>query len=304
MMVMAAGALLSLSALPAVGQQNEAPEQAQPVSAVAAVVQGRVFQAPVGVRSTDTAAWTRVAQGDEIPAGQQVRTSLRSSVLLHFGDDTALQVRPLTLASLDELYETSTTRRTKVGLAYGAIRGSVVEKTLRSDMVIEAPTATLSKEGTENFELMVVRGRDAWYATGPTTGLIAIRDGMSGRVARVSFHQLVSFLNVMDTAARRTIFQRTVDFFGNNYLTGGEADFNVFFSDGTAVAGPGLGSCSWDYVPDSSTSGVGGRAALRRQFVLPDVSSLIFRQPESRFGTGPRPEAAKTLRRAIAARRR
>ena len=38
MKVTAAGALLSLAALPAVGQQNEAPEQAQPISAVAAVV--------------------------------------------------------------------------------------------------------------------------------------------------------------------------------------------------------------------------------------------------------------------------
>ena len=66
MRVIAAGALLSLAALPAVGQQNEAPERLQPISAVAAVVQGRVFQAPVGVRSTDTPAWARVAQGDEM----------------------------------------------------------------------------------------------------------------------------------------------------------------------------------------------------------------------------------------------
>ena len=41
----------------------------------------------------------------------------------------------------------------RMGLGHGAVRGGVAETTLRSDLSIETPTATLSKRGTIGFRI-------------------------------------------------------------------------------------------------------------------------------------------------------
>lgn len=294
--------VVATAALPAAAQDTR-PAEAQDTTAVAAVVQGKVFQAPIGTPATEAGAWTPVAQGDRIGPGQQIRTSLRSTVLLQFGNDTAIQVRPMSLASISELFETASQRSTKLGLAYGAIRGSVVEKGLRTDLVIETPTATLSKEGTENWEMMQVAHSNAWFAQGPTQGMIAVRDGLTGRVERVSFPQLLNFFNMADLSTQRTIAQRVVQMYENQYLSSGEADFETFFKTGNSVIGPGLGSQAYDYAPNGNPGQFGGVGGLSDEAVqnllLAPPSALIFRQLESRFGTGPRPGGNGELMRSV-----
>ena len=81
-----------LSALPAIAQEIEQPAEPDrvPLTAKAVVVQGRVYQAPVGIEATDTDAWTRVNEGDELAAGTQIRVKSISAR----GSFMQVEVRP------------------------------------------------------------------------------------------------------------------------------------------------------------------------------------------------------------------
>ena len=283
---------LSLAAVPAYAQDLQAPGQdRQPLRATAALVTGRVLQAPVGVVATDTQAWNRVAQGDELSAGTQVRVSIRSTLLLQYGDDTVVQLKSMTLASLDELYRTETRKHSKFGLAYGAIRGSVRERELRSDMIIGLPTVTCSKEGTRDFEIRGMRGSFWWEAQGPTIGTILVRDLGTGRSERLSFKQLANFFNLSTPAVQRNLVQQVVDQYGSRFMSSGEQDFNTFADSGQAVIGPGLGSQASGVVPGSQQGLVDGAPSGidALGLGLQQDAAILFRQVESRFGTGPSP---------------
>jgi hypothetical protein len=286
---------------PAGGAQRLAAPNTEDLTATAVLVKGRVRQAPVGVSATDTDAWKPVNQGDELSAGTQIRVSIRSTLVLQYGDDTVVQLKSMTLASLDQLYKTETSKHSKFGLAYGALRGSVREKDLRSDMVIESPTVTCSKEGTEDFEIRVMRGSLWWEANGPTVGEFLIRDVGTGRTERLSFGQLASFFTMTSPAVRRNLAQQVVDIYGARYMSSGEQDFNLFVDSGQTVTGPGLGVRGFGVLPGSGLKQFAGRLpgdisdlADQLGLRLERNAGLLFRQVESRFGTGPFPGTTTT----------
>jgi hypothetical protein len=287
-------------------EPSDRPADAKELFAKAVALQGRVLQAPIGAKPTERDAWKMVQVGDELGQGTQVRVGLRSSLMLQFGDDAVVQLKPMTLASLDELYQTEAMKRTRIGLAYGAIRGSVREKTLRTDMVIEAPAVTCSKEGTENFGLRTMRGSSAWWAEGPSVGMISVRDVVSGRTERLTFGQLVNFLTQTQTPAKRNMFAQAVKYYDPDNMSAGEKYFNFFTQTGQTITGPGLGAQTWSQIAGSRSNfgainpiqGNALRDALLRGLGR-DGLSILFRQQESRFGTGPLPNNGDNFRRAF-----
>jgi len=301
LMLMLCVTALGLLAAPVVGQEvPAAAEDRQPLSATAVLVQGHVFQAPVGVAATETESWSRVAQGDELSAGTQVRVSIRSTLMLQYGDDTVVQLKSMTLASLDELYRTETRKHSKLGLAYGAMRGSVRERELRSDMIIESPRVTCSKEGTEEFEIRAMRGSFWWQARGPSLGAILVRDVGTGRSVRLNFRQLASFFTMATPAVQRNLAQQVADLYGSQSMSSGEQNFNLFVDSGQSVTGPGLGLQGFETVPGSGQRQLAGQPpggpseiANALGLALQQNAALLFRQVESRFGTGPFPRAEK-----------
>ena len=285
---------------------SDPPADAKELLAKAVALQGRVLQAPIGAKPTERDAWKMVQVGDELGQGTQVRVGLRSSLMLQFGDDAVVQLKPMTLASLDELYQTEVMKRTRIGLAYGAIRGSVREKTLRTDMVIEAPAVTCSKEGTENFGLRTMRGSSAWWAEGPSVGMIAVRDVATGHTERLTFGQLVNFLTQTQTPAKRNMFAQAVKYYDPTYMSAGEKYFNFYTQTGQTIIGPGLGAQTWGQI-SGSRSNFGAinpiQAGALRDALLRGIGqgglSVLFRQQESRFGTGPLPNNGDNFRRAF-----
>ncbi|UCG34248.1 MAG: hypothetical protein JSU68_06345 [Phycisphaerales bacterium] len=288
-----------LSALPAVAQEVEQPAEPDrvPLTAKAVVVQGRVYQAPVGVQATDTDAWTHVNEGDELAAGTQIRVSIRSTLMLHYGDDTVIQLKSMTLASLDDLWRTENRKHSKIGLAYGAMRGSVREKELRTDMIIESPTLTASKEGTEDFGIRAMRGSRWWRAEGPRVGTIVVRDMGTGQMTRLSFSQLANYFNIGLPAVGRNLIDQLVNLYDPEYKSSGEETADYYTNTGVAVVGPGLGYEAWNVA-----QGDPGRGALSPFDTSPlgllaeQDLSVLFRQVESRFGTGPFPRSSGAQR--------
>jgi hypothetical protein len=290
-----------LSAVPAVAQEIEQPAEPAdrvPLTAKAVVVQGRVYQAPVGVAATDTDAWTRVKQGDELSSGTQIRVSIRSTLMLHYGDDTVIQLKSMTLASLDELWRTETRKHSQIGLAYGAMRGSVREKELRTDMVIESPTVTASKEGTEDFGLRTMRGSLWWRAEGPRVGTIVIRDMATGQTARLSFSQLANYFNIGLPAVGRNLIAQLVNLYDPEYKSDGEEAFGENNDTGVAVVGPGLGYQAWGVAQGDAGGLLPPIDPTRSTLGLLSAQNyaLLFRQLESRFGTGPLPRSSGAQR--------
>ena len=141
----AAGVAICLAlAVSAAARQDQAEpkaaenEQAQttPLQAKVVEVVGDVKTAPVGTSPLDAKAWKPVKADDKLSAGTLIRTGIRSRLILQFGDDTVISVKRVTLASIDAFYKTKTTKTTRLGLGYGAVRGGTTECRLRSDMVI------------------------------------------------------------------------------------------------------------------------------------------------------------------------
>lgn len=290
-----------VSASSAIAQEIEQPTEPDrvPLTAKAVVVQGRVYQAPVGVEATDTDAWTSVNEGDELSAGTQIRVSIRSTLMLHYGDDTVIQLKSMTLASLDDLWRTETNKHSKIGLAYGAMRGSVREKELRTDMIIESPTVTASKEGTEDFGIRTMRGSPWWRAEGPRVGTIVVRDMGTGQMTRLSFSQLADYFNIGVPAVGRNLLDQLVNLYDPEYKSSGEEIFDYFTDTGSSVIGPGLGFEAWGLAPRGTEFGLVPTFDPTTGAAIGILSAqdfaLLFRQVESRFGTGsfPRSSAAQ-----------
>ncbi len=166
---------------------------AQDLKATCIQMKGSVEWAPLGTDPKDRDAWKPVELNGKYGSGVKIRTGIRSSALLKFGDDTVVQIGRMTLAAIGEYYKTATTKRTNIGLNYGTVRAGVAETTgLRSDFEIDSPVATLSKRGTWDFELWVERGTGRFRATLAERGLIEILQKRTGRRQRILPGQFVT----------------------------------------------------------------------------------------------------------------
>jgi hypothetical protein len=224
-----------IAAMAARGQTTQPVEQ---LTAHVASVAGNVFWAPAGTSPTDAKAWTSVKVGDEYAAGTQIKTSLRSSVVLTFGDDTVVKVERMTLASIDQFYQSATTKTTRLGLGYGAVRAGVAEGKLRSDLTIDSPVATLSKRGTQGIyfyqEPRSGRYRVSLARAGELEVLKQIsRQRRTVRKGEAATNQMLGFI----AQAR---LDRNFNFFGAK-LVGAELQFHLRYANGLSVLEPGAG---------------------------------------------------------------
>ncbi len=169
--------------------------QAGPVEQLTATcikAKGRVQWAPVGSGSTEAQVWKPVKVNEEYGAGIQIRTGVRSSAILKFGDDTVVMIGRSTLAAISEYHKTAGKKRTRIGLDYGSVRAGVAETELRSDFQIDSPVATLTKRGTWNFGLWVERGTGRYEATLADRGLVEILNKLTGRRQQIDPKQFVT----------------------------------------------------------------------------------------------------------------
>jgi len=234
------GLVVGLAAGTARSEPSTAPAQTadrQPLSARVERVEGTVRHAPIGTKVTDLDAWKPTQVGDELSAGTQIRTSLRSSAVLRFGDDTLVLVRSMTLASIDEFYKTATTKTTRLGLGYGAVRCGVAEGELRSDLTIDTPVATLSKRGTWDFQAEYYRD-GSWRFTGPVVGLTEALIKLTGQRRLLYKGQYVNNLSLGLTWIRQASFDRSLSLHGLTALTASEKPFSLLQAGGRGVVAP------------------------------------------------------------------
>jgi len=125
-------------------------------------VQPKVRIAPLGTDPVTGTEWRPVKVGDRISAGQQISTSLRSTVKLvarPANPPTVILIENATLLGVSELAQLGDSSKSRLELGYGAVRAGVAEGQVRSDMEIRCPVATLSKRGTDIFRFEYVNGQ-------------------------------------------------------------------------------------------------------------------------------------------------
>lgn len=234
--------------------------------------------------------WQPVKAGDLLPPGARIQTRLRSHVVLTFGDDTVVMIDRATLASIDQFRQSQDTKEIRLGLGHGAVRAGVASTTLRSDMTIATPTATLSKRGTHDFgmEYEPSTGRFRVFLT--QQGLVEVLNRVTNARQSIAPGQYVNQAMVrwIETAK----FDRWVpiqDFFG---LTANERGFAANRTNGMGVSEPGGGAYAMNgSVPQGSSNvagTVGGRLATAPP-VLPVTPPQpqgppVIGRPEGNFG--------------------
>jgi len=146
------------------GRPATAPAQPSGGSLVYRVVgvKGGVRVAATGVALTSESDWSPVRPGDELRSGQQVHVPIRGAVKLvavPCEPPTVLLIERSSLVNISELAIRDGVARSRMELGFGAIRAGVAEGTVRSDMEIKCPVATLSKRGTDIFRFEYYEGR-------------------------------------------------------------------------------------------------------------------------------------------------
>jgi len=282
--------LLALAAAPSAwGQSDPAPESTQPappgepMAARVIKVTGSVSHLPPGMADAPE-AWQPSRVGDALPAGTKIRTRLRSSVVLQFGDDTVVGIDRVTLAAIEDFHRSGDTKRMKIGLGYGTVRAAVREATLRSDMTIESPTATLSKRGTIDFGMHYEAGTGQFTIFLNEEGLIEALQFLTGqrRTVRPGEFVTAAMLRWVDTA-QRIRFTSIQDRFGVT-----EGEFALELRSGTGLGGvaPGSGAATFGGVRPAGPGGTGGTdfSTFRPASPTPPAGALY--RPEGNFGTG------------------
>lgn len=139
-------------------------------------VGGKVVVAPTGTDPYARNGWTPVAKGQTIGAGQQLNVPMRSRIKMvarPADPPTVILIEQSTFVNIGELAMMDGAAHSRIQIQYGAIKAGVAEGTSRSDMEIEAPTATLSKKGTDIFGLEVqADGRFKMFLTANGRGLV------------------------------------------------------------------------------------------------------------------------------------
>ncbi len=238
--------------------------------------------------------WRPIKVGDLLPRGTQIRTQLRSKLGLAFGDSTVVLIERATLASIDQFERGADSQKVSLGLGHGMIRASAVDATLRSDMTIQTPTATLSKRGTRDFGIEYE----------PSTGRFRVWLGGEGLVEALSLltreSRLVYPGQYVTQAMIRWIetlatdrWVPVVDTFGQ---TPAETQFNrdQGRNSGLAVANPGGGYAT--HFAAGQNTGLnltGSFSPGRPTIIIPPTGSVIIPRPEGNFGTGIGPAAAQ-----------
>jgi len=279
---------------PAAASVTTQPAIDQPFEAKIVEVAGKVSWAT----ATDTGAageWRPVKVGDLLPAGARIRTQIRSKVVLMFGDDTVVLIDRATLASIDQFHRSGDTKRIQLGLGHGAIRAGVAETTLRSDMTIETPTATLSKRGTMDFGISYEPSSQRFRIFLAEEGLVEALNKITSesRLVRPGQYVTQAMIQWIQTATMDR-WVPIVDVYGT---TSAEKLFEAVKGSGLGVTDPGGGN----QILTLSGRDAGQFAATlqqeqlsRQNLAIAAGASLLVRptgpnvipRPEGNFGTG------------------
>jgi hypothetical protein len=233
-------------AAPAGGDAATQPAN-QPMSARVIQLAGKASYAPA-TAGGEAGAWKPVKLNDVLPAGSRIRTQVRARVVLAFGDDTVVVIERATLASIDQFHRSADTKRVKLGLGHGTVRAGVAETTLRSDMTIETPTATLSKRGTMDFGISYEPSTGRFRVYLNREGLIEALNKTTGQSQLVRPGQYVT--QTMQAWINTLTHDRWVPVVDTYGLTDAETVFNEINESGMAVVEPGEGAYVY---------GIGGR---------------------------------------------
>ncbi|UCD28093.1 MAG: FecR domain-containing protein [Planctomycetota bacterium] len=284
----------TLAQVPA-GQPSSTPPTTQPAQ-IDEQFEARIIQVAgkVSYSKTDEngqpGKWQSAKVGDRLPAGTRIRTRLRSKVVMAFGDDSVVMIDRATLASIDEFHRTADTKKVRLGLGHGAIRAGVAETTLRSDMTIDTPTATLSKRGTIDFRMEYTPVTGRFRISLAREGLVQALNKITNQSSLISPGQYITqaMIRWIETATFDR-FVPVVDIFG---MTDAEELFNMVQESGLGVVEPGGGS---------GTMALTGRDAgklfaqlaeerrnRQRRHTRPDFINgrRVYNRPEGNFGTG------------------
>jgi len=189
-------------------------------------VEGGARYSKVGTKTTDNTGWTQAKVGDLVGGGLQFHVPLRSMMQLVMEPaepPTIVMLEPGTLASIDELFKKEATPTTRLGLAYGAIRAGVAEGTVRGDLEIRSPNATLSKRGTWGFRMWVERGTGRWQMSLADRGLVEAIQNQSNQRRLIFPGQSVNQrMSYWIQSARFNVPVSVPDVFG---VKGGDASF-------------------------------------------------------------------------------
>lgn len=242
--------LISAATLAATAvRAQDVPAAAQPAAAELKyqvyAVKGRVSTAAIGVDPKLRDGWRPVKRGEYLTSGQQIRVSLRSAVKLvavPADPPTVIMIEKVSLISISELRFENNAAKSRIGLAYGAIRVGVVEGTVRSDMEIQCPVAVLSKKGTEIFRMEYRNGR--WKMSlsergrGQIQAIQMFRTGIVGVPGSRRTRNVFPGQSVTDLMARTietTLFDRQInvgDIFG---IQGMDLKINTMFGSGLGL---------------------------------------------------------------------
>lgn len=216
----------------------------EPLPATVIEVHGSVQWARPGVSVLKNEGWNPVKWKDQLTAGTQIRTGLKSWVHLQFGKTTVVALRSATHASLDQLYRSATTEHIKIGLGYGTVRGGSVEGKIRSKVTVDSTVATLAKRGTEGWEMNVEPGTGRFRISLAQHGLVeAIRKlrgtGRNSRSVRPG--EYVTDINIANMWISQDIFDHNVQFYQADSVTVADLEFTNTNPSGLGVINPGGG---------------------------------------------------------------
>ena len=212
----------------------------EPFSATAIKVVGNVTRAQAGPDGKP-GAFSPVRVGDTLPAGTLIKTALRSKLMLSFGPDSVVLIDRVTLASIDAFHRSGDTKKVQLGLGHGLIRAATAETTLRSEMTITSPVATLSKRGTIDFGMRYEAGTGRYVIWLNQEGLVEALDLLRDERRLIQPGQYVTqaLLRWIDTMT----LARYVPATDNWGFTESEQSWNARFGTGGAgVVDPTAGS--------------------------------------------------------------
>ncbi len=262
------------------------PADAVMMTAVVVKVAGNVRMAPV-VDAGQPIEWRPVSVGDRLPPGTQVRTSLRSSLLLQFGDSTIVKIDRATNATVSQFYRTAQQQRVKLDLGYGAVRAGVASGTLESDMTVETPVATLTRRGTWNFgiEYEAVTGRFRIFIE--EHGLIEALNQLTNERRSLSSGEYLTYAMIRWIEAFK--FDREIFVLDEFGLRGQESLAAHMNGSGRSILLPGGSPVLFG--PRATLNAPSGRQAFGP--ILPVVGPVpptpplgVVDRPEGNFGTG------------------
>ena len=281
---------------PPIGDTEPAdnPPELQPLPALVIEVEGSVDWATVGVSPVANEGWTAVKLNDPLKPGTQVRTGLRSHVNLKFGETTVVSLRSATFASLDQLYRSANVENVRIGLGYGTVRGGSSEGTVRADVIVDSPVATLAKRGTEGWEIEVEPGTGRFRVSLAEYGLVEAiqklgQDRFRSRVVRPG--QYATDANIANMWIKQDIFDRNVTSYQPESLTAADAEFTLTNSRGFGVLAPGGGSSLVDMSGRVSADFVLNQIGANFPAGTSPPTTAVGRpgpisRPEGNFGTG------------------